>query len=840
MMTSWIKFLAALLFSALFVWTLNTSFIIKGKPLPAVGKLFNPFSGFWNSGESAKALKGSQTYDFPELTGKVTVVYDERLVPHIFAENTADALFVQGYVTAQHRLWQMDFATRAAAGRISEVIGEAAVNFDKEKRRKGMVYAAQNAVEVWKKDAAAYTLVEQYSAGVNAYIQQLAPKDYPVEYKILDYAPEAWSPLKTALFFKSMAETLCSEETDAEASNTLRYFGKPIFDFLYPEYFPQQSPVVPDQNEWKNYRSLNIPDSTALPAVKAAAYRSLPAADFNICAFGNSDNPYLNSNIDDFLQQKDMHAGSNNWAVAAWKTKNGNPILCNDPHLQLSLPAIWYEIQIHTPQSNAYGVSLPGIPGIIIGFNEYIAWGETNLEHDVSDWYNIQWKNAARNSYIIDGQEKPVQWVVERIAVRGKKEALIDSVRYTQWGPVVYEDSSNIHQNMALHWLAHEKSNANELVAFVELAQAKNYNDYVKAIGKFGSPPQNIVFACKDGDIALTVQGQLPIKNEEQGRFVQAGNDSKNAWHGFIPNEQLPRLKNPERGFVSSANQHSTTPDYPYYYNGGFDHYRGRYLNRRLAEMDSITVDDMKRLQTDAHSIKAEEALPLLMQFLEPARLDAAEKPYAEMLQGWNYSYEADKVAPIIFETWFDEYYKMLWDENLSVRDTLSILMPETYTAIALLRDHPQHFFFDTKATPVQETAKDIVTLSFKSAVKIITDWKTANPQKNLNWAEYRNTHIPHLAKIEAFSEENIQCNGTKTALNAVQTEWAPSWRMVVELGNPIKAWGVYPGGQSGNPFSSYYRNFVDTWSKGEYYELNFWKSPEDAKDKVLMQQNFE
>ena len=811
------KFLIASLLTATLIYGLDHSFFVNQKPIPAFGKLLNPFSGFWQNAESATGSGPDSPPAFSDLKGNVKVSYDDRQVPHIFAENNADAYFVQGYVTAQNRLWQMDISTRAASGRLSEVLGDKLLPMDQKKRRTGMVFAAENALKGWKKDAANYALIESYAAGVNAYVRTLAPKDYPIEFKILNYAPEDWTPLKTALFFKSMCETLAAGEDDLQATNALKMLGKETFDFIFPEHNDVDSPVIPDD--------VKFAPSAATATEPAKEEVELPK-DLGIIDF-------------DPITHRVDGVGSNNWAVAPSKTKNGKAILCGDPHLNLTLPSIWYEIQVSSPEFNTYGVSLPGIPGVVIGFNENIAWTQTNVGHDLSDWYTIQWKDAKKEEYLLDGAWKTVQKKVEVFNVKGQG-IVFDTVRYTVWGPIVY-DSENPHIDMALRWLAHDEPAENEMKVFLDLNKAKNYDDYYNALKAYNMPAQNFAFACRNGDIAIKVQGLFPIKSQEQGRFVQDGSSSKNAWRGFIPKEQNPAVKNPERGFISSANQRSTSKDYPYYYNSeGFENYRGRILNRKLAAMDSVTVEDMMKLQYDSYSLFAEEALPLLRAQLDSSKIAASPKGniYLQALKDWNFRYEQQMLAPILFQEWFKNFYADTWDEFTKQRQYPIILKPTFLRTTQLLHDDPNSKFFDLDSTAmVIETAKDIATESFLKMCSSMDEKLAANP--NLTWGNFQDLKINHLGRIDAFAKFHVMTDGTSKALNSVKSDNGPSWRMVVEMGDEIKAWGVYPGGESGNPGSAHYSDFVETWSKGKYYELLFLKNAEQKSERLVASQEF-
>ncbi|MFQ5448075.1 MAG: penicillin acylase family protein, partial [Saprospiraceae bacterium] len=558
-----LKFLFSLVLTIGLVYLLHSPQKVQDNDVPPLGHFFSPFSGFWQNAESPEHF-ASRHLEISGMKGKVSVKFDERMVPHIFAGNLEDATFAQGYITAMFRLWQMDMISRLSGGRLAEVMGDRLLDNDKLQRRRGMVHGAMNNLKGWQKSPENFALIQSYAAGVNSYVLSLKPKDFPLEFKLLNYTPEHWTALKSALVKKYMDKTLCSGEDDLESTNALQVFGQEMFDKLYPEYNPKQTPVIPAGTKWDF-----APATVDAPAPVQEAVGLL----------------------DQELPPKEReHVGSNNWAVSGTKTKSGKPILCNDPHLRLTLPSIWFEIQIHTPGMNAYGVSIPGIPGILIGFNEHAAWGETNVGQDVTDWYKINWTDAAQTSYEWDGGVKKAALVVDTFWVKGQRAPVLDTVKWTVWGPVVYDDPTNPRAGMAMRWLAHDEPNPEDIATFLGLNKSRNYNDYREALSNYDYPAQNFVFASNDGDIAITANGKFPLKLKEQGRFVQDGSYSGNAWKGFIPRDQIPAIKNPERGFVASANQHTTDPTYPYYYNAmSFDDFRARYLVGELSKMDNIT-----------------------------------------------------------------------------------------------------------------------------------------------------------------------------------------------------------------------------------------------------------
>lgn len=815
-----LRLLIALLFLAAFTWLLSTPLSVGDKSLPPLGSFFNPFSGFWRNSEPATGFS-LKNADLKGLTGKVDVVYDDLLIPHIFAQNLEDAIRVQGYITAQNRLWQMDITTRKASGRLSEVLGERTLAIDRLTRRRGMGYAAENDVAAWKKSPEAIRLLEAYTEGVNAWISQLTPADYPIEFKLLNYAPEPWSVLKTALVVEAMAENLCSRDDDLASTNALALFGKDTFNMLYPEWNPKQQPIIPDTGQWKDWK---VP----FPAGTTPQPGALSVAPEETSIFPQGDRP--EAITDPYVE------GSNNWAVSGSRTKSGHPLLANDPHLTLSLPSIWFQLQIHTPEQSCFGVSLQGVPGIIIGFNDKIAWGVTNVSHDVSDWYRLNWENAEHTRYLLDGEAKAVEQRIEEIGIKGKPP-LRDTVRYTVWGPVVYDfNPEHPLRDCALRWITHDQPDPDGAAIFMFLNAGKDYDDYRKALKLYDCPAQNFVFATQSGDIAITVQGRYPVRAPEQGRFILDGSLQADAWHGFIPPERVPAMKNPSRGYVFSANQHSTPPSYPYYYLGGFEDFRSREIHDRLETLRNATIDSMKMLQLDNFSRRAADALPAMLQLLDRSRLDAEGRKMVDELSAWDYRYEAGFTAPPLFEVWFDSCYSRTWDEMEPARRAKqAILMPDTWRFIEMLGQDTGNIFFDHPETPQRESASDIANESFA----LMQQYFREKPEKRSTWGKFMGFTLKHMALIDAFSRLDVVVGGHRTAPNAMQKTHGPSWRMVVDLGDQVRGYGVYPGGQSGNPGSRFYDNMVDTWAKGEYYDLLVLHAPDEPSSRIIGKQTF-
>lgn len=783
---NFIKFFFPFLISLALVIGLNN----KWGQAPPLGKFLDPYNGFWANSEN-QDIHFEENPSIDGLKENVSVYYDSILVPHIYATNDHDLYMAQGYVTAENRLWQMEFQTYAAGGRISEIIGEDGLDFDRYQRRNGLLYGAEKAVKLMAEDSVIGPILEAFTAGINEYINSLDYKKLPLEYKLLDYKPENWTSLKSGLLLKYMANDLSGSDSDGENTQLLKMLGKERFDFLFPDTYKDYDPVIPKSKVWDfKAEVVKRPDSVSFPLV-------FP---------------------EDKATEPDPQNGSNNWTVHGSKTSTGKPMLANDPHLGLNLPSIWYVMHLNSPNVNVYGSTLPGALGVIIGFNDNVSWGVTNATRDVRDWYHITFKNKEKNEYLYDGKWLKTQKIVQEFKIRGG-ESFYDTITYTHQGPIVYDEtfrSKNSKSNFALRWTAHDPSN--EQMTFHLLNRAANYDDYVEALTYYDCPAQNFAYADVHGDIALWVNGKFPLRWEEQGKFIMDGSRADMDWAGFIPRAHNPHMKNPKQGYLSSANQISVDDSYPYYhYDRGYEHYRNRRLNQKLETLQDITVDDMMRLQNDNYALLAAEILPSMLDSLDRDQLSESEQTAYDELYEWDFMTDEDAIAPAYFEIWWDHLYRDLWDEFYGL--PTSVRRPELPVTVQILNEYPNEPYIDNQKTDKKESITDLYRQSFTTAVDSVKNWKLAT-EKELNWSNFKNTTVEHLARIAPFSTENIKIGGNRHVLNATSGRHGPSWRMVVSLEKPIKAYGVYPGGQSGNPGSYYYDNLIEKWSNGEYYEL--------------------
>ena len=803
------------IFKAVFSFSVATAMVIllnsKLGEIPPLGKFLDPFHGFWKNAE-ARNTTPEKKVQLEGLNGPVEIRFDDQMIPHIFAEEEHDVFFAQGYITAKDRLWQMDFQTRFASGRLSEVVGSKAIELDKYQRRMGMVHGAENMVKAMQKDPQMMSIMTAYAEGINAYIRSLDPEDYPIEFKILNYKPEEWKVINSALLLKLMSATLAGGSNEFYMNNALNEYGPEIVQNLFPDYPFREDPVIPAGTKW-DFKPEPIPEQPVLITQKGI------------------------ENIK--TREKVEGVGSNNWAVSGSRSTTGFPILANDPHLELSLPSIWYQVQLSNKVTNVYGVSLPGAPGVIIGFNKDVAWGVTNVDADVLDWYQIRFKDNSKKEYWYNNSWRKVKQRIEKIAIRGGT-TMIDTVYYTHHGPVVYLQGqkpsgfskvNNIPEGHALRWVAHDQSN--EFRAIYLLNRSKNYDDYRKAITYFSAPAQNFIFASVDNDIAITPNGYFPLKYKNQGKFILDGSLPANDWHGRVPAAHNPTVKNPGRGFVSSANQSSTDKTYPYYINWEFAPYeRAHRINKRLASMTKASVDSIINLQNDNYSILAENIRIDLLRSLNTESLNASQKEAYQIVSSWNNYYDAGEIGASIFEIWRKLVEKNIWDDEFT-KQGKPMRYPSRDRLVEMLLNEPNARWFDNILTPVKENKNSIIQQSFIATVDSLQR-KFGPVSADWNWGNVKHSHVPHLAKIAGFGSKFINNGGSKSSINAMNETNGPSWKMIVALGTDVKAYGVFPGGESGNPGSFYYDDMIGTWSNGKLNELLFLKSKAEPSKRII------
>ncbi len=771
-------------------------------PLPAPGSFFHPGEGFWNNAETNRSV-GTVEIPVGYLNRPVEIYYNRRGVPHIFAENEYDLYFAQGYVTARDRLFQLELQVRSAGGRLAEWFGQPLVENDRRQRRHGMTYGAEKTLEQLQGDEVE-RMLEAYTDGINAWIESLHPRDYPLEYKILRAEPRQWTYLHSTLLLKYMTQMLAGRSYDLQTSNTLALMGE---DFLEEYISPSRwtDPIIPPGQEW-NFEAYQAerPNENFLPQ------------------WSSRIEPY----------PFEPKSGSNNWAVSGSRTASGYPILAGDPHLQMSLPSIWYEMQLNAPGIQVYGVGIPGTPSIIKGFNRDIAWINTNSGADVLDWYEIEFRDETRSEYLHEGEWTPVRERIEKIHVRGG-ETVVDTVLYTHHGPVrglneqMDDDKIDPNIDYAIRWIGHVPSD--ELRAYYKINRAESVDDAIESLRYFTAPAQNFALADRHGSIAMQVAGKLPVKWEGQGRKVGDGRDSRFDWQGWIPYEQNPASVNPERGFVSSANQKPVDENYPYYLGDHFAPFeRGARLNDRLSELESVTVDQMRRLQIDNFSYHAAKALPLMLERLDTTRLNESELRLVDKLQDWHFDNSGALIAPSVFHEWWQQLFQTIWRDLMEAPEPMRL--PRRDRTVEILLEENESPWYRIPGDSPDNSLPELITQTFRSTIEQMTR-RFGEPGESWQWGYVNNTNLQHIGQFPGLGKRNLFTDGSGESLNAVRGSHGPSWRMIVEFGPELRAYGIYPGGQTGNPGSPRYTEFIETWRAGELYPLTLLESRPDEGD---------
>jgi penicillin G amidase len=629
-----------------------------------------------------------------------------------------------------------------------------------------------------------------------------------------------------------MSYTLASGNREAAMTAARDALGEATVDRLFPFFPPLVEPVIPPGTVFE-FEPLDArPDGgTGEPGNGPRRAGLSHGAPSSAPDPGSGTEPAGALFSTGFLPGPGV--GSNNWAVSGRLTRSGFPILCNDMHLELALPAVWYEVQLTAPGINVRGVSFPSVPQVVAGYNEDIAWGFTNAGSDVLDWYAVTFRDDARSEYLHGGEWRRTTVREERIKVRGGR-TVVDRIVHTHHGPIVrWADEppfGGIPAGAALRWLAHDPSN--ELAAFYALNRARNHDDYVGALESWDCPAQNVVFADREGTIAIRHNGKFPLRRKGQGRYVLNGSDPNDDWPGWVPHEHVPAVKDPERGFVSSANQLYAGPGYPYYL--GWDYMsfeRGSRINEILASMSDITPDDMIRMQADVLDIRARAVLPRLLALLEDKTMSGAEKACFDELRAWDREARAGSAAPTVFREFWGQLNRLTWDDEKK-GDMRRMPWPASEILVDLVLNDPASEFFDNRTTPERETLADVAEGALRAAAAGL-EKAHGPPGPAWRWGRVKGTRLGHLGRIPGFGREGLEVDGMSTVINAIDRAWAPSWRMVVELGPEVRAWGNYPGGQSGHPGSRFYDSLVDDWAAGRPAELVFLKSADEPHPAV-------
>ncbi|TFG47220.1 MAG: penicillin acylase family protein, partial [Gemmatimonadales bacterium] len=528
--------------------------------------------------------------------------------------------------------------------------------------------------------------------------------------------------------------------------------------------------------------------------------------------------------------------GSNNWAVAPNRTAAGHALLAGDQHLELTLPSIWYEAHLVVPDSlDVYGVTIPGAPAIIIGFNRELAWTFTNTESDVLDRYvEVVDHPESPTRYRLDGEWRELGSSVEEYRGPEGRVLATDTVRFTHRGPLMRDPMGRW---LSIRWTVLEDNDA--LVALSRGARAGNTDAWLKQMLGYRTPPQNMLVADRQGTIAIRSTGRFPLRPSGRGDLVQPGETAAADWIGEWGIPDLPQSMNPPQGYLASANQQPVDPRKNPRYLGAnwYSPWRAIRINQLLRADSAVTPDDMRRFQTDPGSVPADLFVPA---FLNAAARHSGNPDVhraAALLAEWDRRYTRENTRAVLFEAAMRELADLLWDELRPDDPSLSRPpYPASAVTCILLRDSASVWWDRVDTRDVVEQRDDILASALAAGLTEVRRQHGEPERGGWRWDGIRHARINHQLYLRALSAE-VPVQGGQNTLNPSSGDGAfgSSWRMVVELGPEVRAWGVFPGGQSGNPASQWYDDRLERWGDGELDTLRFPFTPATASDSLQL-----
>ncbi len=737
-------------------------------------------------GKSKPVIEGE--VKVPILDAEVIVTRDEYGIPHIDAGSDADLYRAQGYVQAQDRIFQMDMSRRQASGRLAEVVGEAAVDTDKHFRTFSLRAAAEDSYEGYGTEAK--EVLDLFSEGVNAFIEEAtASSKLPYEFKLLGYTPEPWTAIDSLTIGKFMAYDLGGHwDTLAVRHWALNHFEEEKAKELFIEY-PDNSPSIIEANLKTPVQVAGRFDASLLPP------------EFN---------------------------GSNNWVVAGEKTKSGFPLLADDPHLGLNTPSIWYQMHLQSPEQNVGGVIFAGVPGIILGHNEEIAWGVTNVGPDVQDLYIEQPNPDDPAEFLYDGKWEKAQVRDETIHVKDGEDIPFEVV-VTRHGPIVSDilyKEEDPDALFSMQWTALEPTK--ELEAILNINKATDWQGFEKGLEDFHAPAQSFVFASKDGTIAYKANGRIPLRKKGDGQLPVPGDSSEYGWEGYVPYDELPRVVNPKEGFIATANNEVVGDEYPYHIT---KFWAQPYRYERIAEVletgDAFTADDMMALQMDQKNLYAREFLPNMIRSVQVKDSEGKYEAFMTVLEDWNQFDEVDEAAPLIFHKWIKQLPTTMFADEIP-KDVYAMMPGKGQITDQMLRDgyakNPGEWV--SAYGGIDEWVFDAFEQSVENTMATfgedISKWR---------WGDYHQVTFPHplssaSAIFEKFLEpEKRELGGSNITVQAAAfkkdgtvNHGAP-WRFVADLEDLSSTHQIVAPSQSGHIKSKWYHSAVDDWVDGHFYE---------------------
>ena len=730
----------------------------------------------------------------PGLNKEVTILRDTFAIPNIYAENEADLYRAVGFAMAQDRLWQMDLLRRVTQGRLSEILGKDQLNTDLLMRSLRIQKKSQKILD--GSNPKIMAALQAFAAGVNYYMENY---QLPPEFKVLGYRPEPWQPVHSINLIGYMAWDLTSGwGTEILLHNLNKEVSREQIEDLIPQVNNQNTAVYP------NFK---------LPEIHAG--NILLSANKNLEKLG-----------------VEVFSGSNNWAISGKKSTTGKPLLANDMHLGLFAPGIWYQMhQVSKGSLDVTGLVLPGQPFIIAGHNDSIAWGMTNVMVDDLDFY-AETLNDDSTKYLLDAEWKDL--LIKKEIIKTKEGEDIEAIlKFTHRGPMVNRFKSDSEVPLSIHWLGNEMSN--EIRTVYLLNRANNWMDFRDAVKTFTSISQNIVYADVTGNIGLQCSAGVPIRTGN-GIQIYPGDSSKYDWTGLVPFEALPYEFNPNRGYVSSANNKTVSNDYPYYISHWFAvPNRIDRIREMLETKEKLGIKDFQNMHSDFKSKKAEQFVPLFLDALKSRDTwNKTEKAALQKLQNWNFVLTRESQATSIFEVLYRKVCENLVKDNISNESFQALLGQRILLENLMLNilTDKNSLWTDDKNTPETETYADIVIRSFKETVTDLT-YQMGNDAKDWNWQKIHTFTLSHpLGVVNALDKAfhlnrgpfgmpgsfHTVCPYSYSYRNLYKVTHGASHRHIFDASNWDASKTIIPTGTSGIPASDYYLDQTQLYIHNRYH----------------------
>jgi penicillin G amidase len=790
-------------------------------PVPPLGALLSPGIGLWINAQND--LPATASAPIPGLADSVSIRYDSRSVPHIFATSDLDAVRALGYVVARDRLFQLELQARAGEGTLTELVGSVALPADQETRHLGMPRAAEQRIKQMDPAGKLAQLLQAYADGINAYGQSLGTAQLPVEYKLLQKTPRVWLPIHSMHLLNRMGYTLAHAPVELDLVAARATIGESAARAIFDSDSPVQEPIQPAARSAPREALAALPAPSAPDTSAARFLASLTNGPVTGPLRWTRDR--VGTPEERAALQQERAFASNNWAVSPSRSATGKALLAGDPHLELTLPSIWYEVHLVVPGvMDVGGVTIPGLPGVTIGYTRAFAWSFTNTGADVMDFWRETVDNATTPTrYELDGQQQPfVDTRIEQYRDKAGVVIATDTVYYTHRGPMHKQG----REWLSMRWTVLEAGD--ELLGFYGGLQATSATAFLDSIAKYyAAPAQNMIAGDTSGTIAIRSTGKFPIRADSgRGTDIRDGRSRRNDWIGFRTIAQYPQSVRPAQGFLASANQQPIDPaDDPLYLgvDGHYEIWRALQINRLLRADSGMTADKMRQFQTSPGSVRAERLVPAFVSAgtarLAQGDASASLKAAVAMLSAWDKRYVKENTGARLFETAVARAVAQLYDELIPAGKEARVATPSESRLLQLVTDSANGWWDDTRTATVRED-RDLVlaaalTWAYDSLTKEFGD-PAATPW---TWGRTTPARPTHLLKLDGFAAPVTPIDGGRGTLNpsvaSRRANFGSSWRMVVEFASQPIIHATYPGGQSGNPASPRYLDRFALWAAG-------------------------